>query len=101
LPPTATSSPSLHDALPIFRMLCGDLGERRTLRAVALAGAAEDRDELSLRKGAEQPEHLVEGLGRVGVIDDHAERLPAFDSLHAADRKSTRLNFSHDQISYA
>src|SRR5439155_538440 len=54
----------------------------RPLSAVAVAGAAEDCDELSFREWAEEAEDLVERLRRMRVVDDHAEGLPAFDTLH-------------------
>src|SRR3712207_8581614 len=71
---------SLHDALPIFRA-----GGR-----VGLAGAhaplgGDDRDRRRLR-------------GR-GHVLRRAVVLPA--GRHGADRKSTRLNSSHANISYA
>src|SRR5256885_1298500 len=69
-----------HEEVRVFR---SDLREHRPLRAVALAGAAEDRDELSFRERAEEAEDLVERLRRMRVVDDHAEGLPAFDTLHA------------------
>src|SRR5206468_6453799 len=35
------------------------------------------------------------------VVGDHHDRRPPAVQLHEQDRKSTRLNSSHDQISYA
>src|SRR2546430_6107838 len=75
---------SLHDALPILHPVHD---ERRIEHAKAdpeHADAQEVRDELPGRRlGEPEPEHR---------LDKHA---------HRGDRKSTRLNSSHSQISYA
>src|SRR3712207_6891435 len=71
---------SLHDALPIFRAAC---------RA----------DQLGDDLGTE----TAQGLGR-GVAHDEvlvAERLQQRGRRYFIDRKSTRLNSSHANISYA
>src|SRR2546428_9663905 len=52
----------------------------------------EVRDDLSLRADGQRPDRVFPllQLADQGVV-----------GLHALDRKSTRLNSSHDQISYA
>src|SRR2546428_8435414 len=79
---------SLHDALPIFRTPGLPEGLRRAgngelgafVRTVAVLRAAEDQ---------QRP---------AGAQAQHAR---AIEVIENADRKSTRLNSSHDQISYA
>src|SRR5206468_7399680 len=47
---------------------------------------------------------LLDGVVRARRVDpgpDHPSTLAAADTLVLTDRKSTRLNSSHDQISYA
>src|SRR5438132_11943655 len=61
----------------------GDLAHPGTLFAIAVAGAPEDGDQLALRDRPEFPQDLLEALRRVGVIDDHGERLAKVDPLHA------------------
>src|SRR2546430_12708298 len=69
---------SLHDALPIFR--CGSCAAARSRYLTSICGcAARHRDTIS----------------RVRV------RLAEFSPRMLEDRKSTRLNSSHSQISYA
>src|SRR5206468_11240037 len=90
--PMFFSTLSLHDALPIF--VLGRVADRRHGRPVGdfehLGGYAD------LRTGS---------IAGTDFIDAHGYRpfeLGAFrgDAVFA-DRKSTRLNSSHDQISYA
>src|SRR3712207_8707365 len=71
---------SLHDALPIFAEERGRPGERYILgnRNFTL-------------------DRLFADLGRLSGVAPPALKLP----LPAADRKSTRLNSSHANISYA
>src|SRR5206468_12730115 len=81
-PPPATPAPStlsLHDALPILA-LAVKAGPYRPLERVP----------------STQPRAADALLERVGLAG--REGIPARESQ---DRKSTRLNSSHDQISYA
>src|SRR5206468_12174685 len=95
-PPTVLHTLSLHDALPIYQRVDDDLGDRGRGR-VLLGDEAVDQRELALR----------DAVG--GLHPESAERLPSdFDRGDVLepvgpgpDRKSTRLNSSHDQISYA
>src|SRR3712207_7968623 len=85
---TATSeiyTLSLHNALPIF---LGRLVERRA--------AQERRHELPLRDRLAS-EHRLEDV-RGGLLPARELRP---DALYVVDRKSTRLNSSHANISYA
>src|SRR5690349_24815080 len=70
---------SLHDALPIYR---GEVGEERVLVAVFL----------------HEPEANVEQRPDRGE-DEPGQ--PVDDAAREEDRKSTRLNSSHVEISYA
>src|SRR5438270_4168045 len=87
--PALTYTLSLHDALPICSL------ERRRLDAYA-AGLAEVVDLLALAVGA--------GLTVALAVDAVARRASgplAVELGRVRDRKSTRLNSSHSQISYA
>src|SRR5206468_12955212 len=93
--PPAISTLSLHDALPIFRRLRADdvaaeqlavlllADELHKALAIAVHGARANRAVL----------HLAD--------DDVMALLASLGLGQAEDRKSTRLNSSHDQISYA
>src|SRR5206468_11608114 len=97
--PTAIYPLSLHDALPICRSLAGP-----RLGPGARADARRRRPDLLL--DARRP-HVcgadVDGTHRVAVPRRkvRAGDRDARALLLLADRKSTRLNSSHDQISYA
>src|SRR3712207_8649770 len=79
---------SLHDALPISAVVQRDLLPHQGAEAVEHDGAA-DR-----RRGVE----VGRALGaRAGEVYGGTAARP----VHAPDRKSTRLNFSHAHISYA
>ena len=63
------------------------LAHHRALVAVALPCRAEDRDQPAAagrRDRREQVEDRVERGRAMGVVDDHGERLAAFDPLHPA-----------------
>src|SRR2546428_4197173 len=75
---------SLHDALPIS-----------ALPTVVRAAEGSLRDALSLLDTA-----IAYGNGRLEA-DTTASLLGTTAPAEQADRKSTRLNSSHDQISYA
>ena len=64
----------------------GDLAHQRALVAVAVAAAAEDADQPSPggRDLARGSEHVLERVGRVGVVDEDRERLALVDRLEAA-----------------
>ena len=62
----------------------GDLAHDRTLAAVAVAAAAEDDAEPAARELARGGQHALERVGRVGVVDDHEERLAGPHLLEAA-----------------
>src|SRR3712207_8539697 len=78
---------SLHDALPIFRT--GEVGGQRQADPVLVTvGAAAERAQ------------LLDDRGGAGVLPDDGvvDRLAG---VLVPDRKSTRLNSSHANISYA
>src|SRR5206468_12973423 len=82
---------SLHDALPIWRLR----GHRRWAAAV--------RDEFAQQSGSTR--HPLAGRAAGGVEVRTGERATLsrcrVGDPKREDRKSTRLNSSHDQISYA
>src|SRR3712207_8373972 len=72
---------SLHDALPILRHPEGPLGARAPARA--------------------RPRGVRDPRGRRRVASPAGPRRPSLHPDPRADRKSTRLNSSHANISYA
>src|SRR5438045_7655342 len=92
--PPAISTPSLHDALPIFR------GEHRP-KVDAIERALDD-----IRANLDTPENLNDTSKQVRqVIVAYGAPVTCRTcldvSLRFSDRKSTRLNSSHLGISYA
>src|SRR5206468_10596620 len=84
---------SLHAALPIL----SDIGPS----VLAALGVPGECDVLGLGEVARACVFLVDGLGWV-QLQRHADVAPFLSSAAGrSDRKSTRLNSSHDQISYA
>src|SRR5207244_13288147 len=91
--PTALSTLSLHDALPIFHVLDRRQGFRKGLRVREGAAAVVRVDE---RRPF--PREQIAHDGRPQRREhDHGVAV----GMTAADRKSTRLNSSHQIISYA
>src|SRR5206468_9655976 len=92
---TATSGPytlSLHDALPIFRTAAARFEPQATCRAVGTRFAAAGKASAGISsRGAHRAQHSKQ-KGRAGRI---------LEDVGGGDRKSTRLNSSHDQNSYA
>src|SRR5206468_12104401 len=89
---------SLHDALPIW--LLGDVAIMLDRGRVVQQGAPED-----VFRHPASP-YIAEFLGAENVFAGTAQpiRVDARDrstDVTSGDRKSTRLNSSHDQISYA
>src|SRR5207247_8195449 len=90
--PPALYSLSLHDALPILRRPVGGSDHHARDRCVAGAAGARLRHLPGDDDGAEHVEH------------HHRPRLRVLDPrtmMMFQDRKSTRLNSSHEWISYA
>src|SRR5206468_4555383 len=90
---------SLHDALPISRRAWRPAAVLRLRRGrkvvrVLLEGQVVDRDNAGAR-----PSQREKAVGR--VEDLAFEEYPDDFAAATQDRKSTRLNSSHDQISYA
>src|SRR5206468_9414978 len=86
-PPTAIYTLSLHDALPICESLAALLAQSGA--AVATAASSEEAMAHLALSDDTRPEIIVCDIAMPGEDDD------------LRDRKSTRLNSSHDQISYA
>src|SRR5688572_31565057 len=97
-PTTSILTLSLHDALPILILAARrhrvEPGRRRRLRAQQSLGAHEVQGDES-SPGVER--HPAAANQMVQPDGDGHEALIAGE----ADRKSTRLNSSHSQISYA
>src|SRR5207244_13501690 len=87
--PTPISPLSLHDALPIFAGAVAAAARRPGRRAVADRAPRAERREARAR--------------RAGHADAEPRAAPrdARGAVRRADRKSTRLNSSHQIISYA
>src|SRR2546430_5838796 len=86
---------------PLFRSwLARPLAARRSLLALEVI-----RPQRRLDEGDVQPQNsILVGIGDGGqrVFDLRSDSQPrGVASAHARDRKSTRLNSSHSQISYA
>src|SRR5206468_8143355 len=83
---------SLHDALPIFQAKTGSLGGVKALSGYATTGKGEDIAfsilSNNLNVAGKRVNDTIDSLVEA-IVTDHS------------DRKSTRLNSSHDQISYA
>src|SRR5206468_9645492 len=100
-PTITTSALSLHDALPIFRPRAQVERGRRCRRAHDEVA----RPERLLEIARDEAPHPLR-LQVVGVVVAVRQDVGADQdaALHlgpeALDRKSTRLNSSHDQISY-
>ena len=61
-----------------------DLAHQRPLAAVAVAAGAEHADHaVCLRSVARRAQHVLERVGRVGVVDEHGEVLALLDRLEA------------------
>src|SRR5206468_13112996 len=86
-PPTPTYTLSLHDALPIYGQL-----RPHGLAPGGADGPVPEDHERELRQ-----QHPPEEQMRVHAAHSGGQ----VEREGAADRKSTRLNSSHDQISYA
>src|SRR5206468_12400862 len=94
-PPHTVISPlSLHDALPISPD--GDLGQDGQDALDEHLQEARPLD-ASRAGGRRRPLRAVSDKGRI----DPGPIVPALREAELLDRKSTRLNSSHDQISYA
>src|SRR3954451_3437053 len=65
-------------------LVARDLAHERPLRAVAVPAGAEHDDEAPARERARGAQHVVERVGRVGVVHEHRERLALVDRLEAA-----------------
>src|SRR5206468_12668876 len=96
--PTALDTLSLHDALPIC--LVGEILEPTAATGGVVPARSFDAQRAWLQHFGDE---------RLGVAPLHLRHActnrvsgkPAADEDDEADRKSTRLNSSHDQISYA
>src|SRR2546427_10882812 len=82
----------LHDALPIYPSLVLPDPPR------GRAGGPPARDRAERARGGARPQGAVPFLARARV---HPEDAPRGEAAGGPDRKSTRLNSSHRQISYA
>src|SRR5206468_8460855 len=98
---SATFSLSLHDALPILDVLHGG----SFLWPAEYASGAVFRGAPGLFTGLIQQPVLERVVGEIAVGARvqlaHQPGAVGADRLGAEDRKSTRLNSSHDQNSYA
>ena len=72
-------------------MCRGDPSHQRSLLTVPVAAGSEDDDQLPGAELARGPEHVVERVRRVGVVDDDAERLPCLHGLEPAGNAGDRL----------
>src|SRR5207247_3839157 len=94
--PSTASIPSLHDALPIYPE--ADVDRAGRVRADPFVRLVEREPRPAERRllpvavtGQRDPEHIAVEPERTLHVDD----------VEVEDRKSTRLNSSHEWISYA
>src|SRR5690606_41709830 len=90
-PPSGTARPALHDALPIFPCRIVLVGK---INAVIVFASNPTKNRRAANVGptepaAGHPAEMPNGRDQHGLLP------------HPRDRKSTRLNSSHVQISYA
>src|SRR5206468_12090693 len=99
--PSPTYTPSLHDALPIYPEMGGQA--RLLLAEAHLAGKRHKNaiDELRRLEGSpDWNDHAQVLMGDLLMASgDYVTALSYLDQAQQLDRKSTRLNSSHDQIS--
>src|SRR5205085_11755923 len=98
-PPTTQPYPlSLHDALPISTARFADIGDDFNVDVDAVRAA------VTPKTRAIMPVHLYGQTADMPQLADLARQVDVAvieDAAQAQDRKSTRLNSSHSQISYA
>src|SRR5207253_6011047 len=100
-PPTYISPLSLHDALPILRIVAwsGDSAVTFRARAVVAALVASRSNDDNARAPCSL-NCLTKRINRVALVDLAAKRKVDHSNVVRRDRKSTRLNSSHVAISY-
>ena len=73
-----------------------DRAHQRPLAAIAVAAASEDADQAPGGDLARRPQHVLEPVRRVGVVDEHREGLAGVDRLeppgHARDGREARAH---------
>src|SRR5688572_10947645 len=100
MPSTAIYTLSLHDALPILRTAASAAVRGRSPRASPARGSrATARPRCPLRRAPDG--RAPRRTRRRRARDAHAAVRAGAGSASRPDRKSTRLNSSHSQISYA
>ena len=77
--------------------LGGDPAHHRPLLAVPVAARAEDDDQPPVAEAAGGAQHVLERVGRVGVVDDDRERLPLVDRLEPARDAAHALDAAPDR----
>ncbi len=80
------------------RQLPGGPSHERALGAVAVAAAAEDAHEPTLRDLPRRAQDVRERVRGVGIVDEHRERLALVDRLEAAGNACDMRDAAHDRI---
>src|SRR5206468_12129388 len=97
---TGTRPLSLHDALPILGEGIGPAVRSGLRAAQAITDGKPYRlDDVSSASVMSIGRSMLGRAAGAGVFSGRSPRMPGKHT--GADRKSTRLNSSHDQISYA
>src|SRR5207249_10035962 len=94
-PPTDIYTLSLHDALPIYRVLVEQLRKVAEARVASGRGSTQDALQAEVELGHLEHDRVMLETEKTTI----AARINGL--LHREDRKSTRLNSSHVSISYA
>ena len=80
------------------RQLPGGPSHERALGAVAVAAAAEDAHEPTLRDLPRRAKDVRERVRGVGIVHEHRERLALLDRLEAAGNACDMRDAAHDRI---
>ena len=78
--------------------VAGDPSHQRALLTVAVAAGPEDHDHAPCRELACRPEHVVERVRLVRVVDHHGEGLPFVDSFESPGHTLERGDPGRDLV---
>src|SRR5207244_9278057 len=99
--PAILSTPSLHDALPIYNLMIGGFIITTGPTRVVIRAIGPSLSRVGVPESLSNPQlELHDGGGLIGQNDDwETTQLGGIITSDQVDRKSTRLNSSHQIIS--